>query len=276
MLVQHHYPAPLPSLSPPPPEYSYNPHISSPSAVQLRCVSKSRPSQQPDDPPKPPPASTPAAFTIRRATIKDASAIAHLGATVFSTTFGFSIPPNDLRAYLREAYTTEAIEADIRAPTKHIVVACARKTKAADSKETCATPFEVSGPSPSTGEQHSPSSSSSSSAPADEVIGFAQLTENTTEPCLSHLSGLVELQRLYVSPSHQGLGVGKVLACHIDAIARGLKYKAIWLGVWEGNFKAQRVYEGLGYAKVGDHEFKMGSCIQMDWIMFKDLLWEGS
>ncbi|KIW29811.1 uncharacterized protein PV07_05598 [Cladophialophora immunda] len=249
MLVQHQHPVPLPTPPPSAPpatsEYldrHYNVHISSPAAVQLR----SRPVDTDSPPPK-----TKQSFTIRPATIGDAPAIARLGSTVFSTTFGFSIPTNDLNAYLTEAYSVEAIEEDIRCATKHILVACSDKSSIPDAL----TPNDDDGDGVS----------------MEEIIGFAQLTEGTSEPCISDVASIVELQRLYVSTAFHGNGVGKVLASQIEGVARRLGYKALWLGVWEGNFRAQKVYEGLGFVKVGDHEFKMGKCIQMDWIMLKDL-----
>src|ERR1700761_8760536 len=131
MLVQHHHPAPLPTSPSPPPEYSYNAHISSPSAVQIN-LNLSKLQTHPPDPPK----AEQSPFTIRPATAKDAAAIAHLGSAVFSATFGFSIPCNDLKAFLNEAYTVEAIGEDIRCPAKHIMVACARSQSKSESKTT--------------------------------------------------------------------------------------------------------------------------------------------
>ncbi|KAK7890431.1 hypothetical protein LTR67_008318 [Exophiala xenobiotica] len=205
----------------PPHEHHFNVHISAPTAVQsLPRLEKPGP-----NPSK--------AFTIRAATIDDAEAIAHLGATVFSTTFGFSIPTADLEAYLGEAYTGAAIENDIRSSSTHIIVACAESD--------------------------------------GRVIGFAQLTEGTSEPCVDDLEGVVELQRLYVEADFRSSGVGRVLTTQSEDLARKLGYRIVWLGVWEGNFKAQRVYEAMGFTRVGEHEFKMGTCIQTDWIMVKDL-----
>lgn len=253
MLVQQHHPISLTSSPPPPQEYSYDPYISSPTAVQIKLnVTKAQTS-----PSDPLPAAKPS-FRIRRATIKDAPSIARLGATVFATTFGFSMPSKDLNAFLDEVYTVEAIEADVRSPAKYIFVACKNSNSSSDDLE-------------SSGSSETSALINGSDDEAEEIIGFTQLTLGTTEPCLSHLPSLVELQRLYVSTSHHGLGVGKHLAHRIESLARELGYKALWLGVWEGNFKAQRVYEGLGFRKVGDHEFQMGSCIQMDWIMCKKL-----
>lgn len=229
------------AVPPPPPEYrfEFNTHISSPSttstttAVQPKAVESIQlPSTRRTTRPS-------AAFSLRKATLQDARAIAELGSTVFTTTFGFSIPTPDLDVYLDEAYSVSAIERDIQNPDTHVIVAV-----------------------------------ESSSVDNDQIIGFAQLTEGTSEPCIEDLEGIVELQRLYVHEDFHGLGVGKALTAAIeDMAARVLDYRAIWLGVWEGNFKAQRVYEAMGYSRVGEHEFKMGRCIQTDWIMVKDLLY---
>ena len=142
------------------------------------------------------------------------------------------MPSADLETYLADAYNITAIENDIQNPLMHVIVA---------------------------------------TSPSNTVIGFAQLTEGTTEPCLSDLSNYVELQRLYVDPMYHGSGVGKALAQQMEQMAIETGHSAMWLGVWEGNFVAQKVYEKIGFEKVGEHEFKMGKCIQIDWIMSKDI-----
>ena len=144
------------------------------------------------------------------------------------------MPSADLETYLADAYAISAIESDIRNPLMHVIVA---------------------------------------TSSSDTVIGFAQLTEGTTDPCLSELSDYVELQRLYVDPIYHGSGVGKALMQQMEQMAIEKGNSAMWLGVWEGNFVAQKVYEKIGYEKVGEHEFKMGKCIQIDWIMSKDIQW---
>lgn len=172
---------------------------------------------------------------IRPAKQEDASAIARLGAQVFSTTFGYSMPASDLEAYLAESYSPSAILADL----------------ANSSKDTF-----VVGPSSN----------------LNHVLGFATLTRRTVEPCIKHLEGTtVELQRLYIEPDSHGQGLGKSLIAHVETIARHEGFTTMWLGVWEENVKAQQVYGRLGYKSVGNHEFVMGSCRQTDWIMLKDL-----
>ncbi len=65
--------------------------------------------------PNPAAASTAAAAgpTIRRATPGDAETLAAIGAACFSETFGHLYPPEDLAAFLAEAYSVERARADL-------------------------------------------------------------------------------------------------------------------------------------------------------------------
>ncbi|KAH6711447.1 acyl-CoA N-acyltransferase [Leptodontidium sp. MPI-SDFR-AT-0119] len=171
-------------------------------------------------------------FTIRTAKSKDVEAIASLGSRVFAASFGYSLSSADLEAYLKSAYSNTAVTADISNPNIDTIVAT---------------------------DSH------------DHVVGFSQLTRSTTEPCLAGVEKTVELQRLYVSEDCHGAGIGKKLANRVEEMAREQGFVTIWLGVWEENFKAQKVYKKLGYVKVGEHDFKMGDCVQTDWIMSKKL-----
>ena len=227
-------------------------------------------------------------FTIQPAHHSHAEQICHIGKSVFAATFGFSIPPADLTTYLAESYNLAAIQAELASPNHYFLVA-----------------VDTARPK------------------AEQVLGFAQITYHTTEPCISHLpqESLVEFQRLYVSKGARSLGVGRALLiaaqdaarsranpqtskpsitsqdddCDCDADSednsdntssvsskrkrnrasqrkQSKKPIYMWLGVWEGNFVAQNVYEKAGFERVGEHEFRMGRCVQIDWIMLKELL----
>jgi ribosomal protein S18 acetylase RimI-like enzyme len=90
------------------------------------------------------------------------------------------------------------------------------------------------------------------------LIAYAQVG-----PCkLPHPEvkpGAGELYQIYVLGEAQGRGLGKALLAtaldHLEATRPG----PIWLGVWSGNLKAQAVYRKIGFAKVGDYRFPVGS-----------------
>lgn len=170
-------------------------------------------------------------IALRPATLEDAAQVATLGAHVFSVTFGHSVTPEQLQDYLDESYSKEATAKDILDPSKDMIVA----------------------------------------TQGDAVVGFALLTRNSSEPCVAHLESTVELQRIYVHPDCHGQGVGKMLANELEDMARKQEFRYMWLGVWEENHKAQKVYERLGYEVVGDHDFVIGGDIQTDHIMLKEL-----
>jgi GNAT superfamily N-acetyltransferase len=170
--------------------------------------------------------------SIRLAKPSDAGVIANLGAHVFTVTFGHSVEPHELTAFLQESYTKEAILADINDPNKDVIIA---------------------------------------TSPENEFLGFAYLTRGSTEPCVENLEKTVELQRIYVRPESHGAGVGKALGKAIEDMARKQGFKNLWLGVWEENHIATRAYERWGYEKVGHHDFTIGSIVQTDDIMVKVL-----
>ncbi|EKG15356.1 hypothetical protein MPH_07407 [Macrophomina phaseolina MS6] len=170
---------------------------------------------------------------IRAATKDDAAAISALGAHVFSATFGHSVPPHELDAYLTKEYSPAAIAADLANPAKNTIVAV--------------------------------------DASSGEVLGFAVLTRGTSEPCIDALANKVELQRIYVHPKAHGRGLGRALATKLEAMARDEGFASIWLGVWEENLSAQKAYEKWGYERVGEHDFVIGTVAQTDYILVKKL-----
>ena len=196
-------------------------------------------------------------ITLRRATPTDAPSICQIGAHTFTTTFGHSLAPSDLQAYLDSSYSLEATTQDILDPNKDMLVAT---TPAAPSLSQSSNSSSSSSPDGETSGQ-------------DTTLGFALLTRGSTEPCLSSYAPatLIELQRLYVHPAHQGRGAGNLLARELESMARRQGYKYMWLGVWEENVKAQRVYERMGYTRVGEHAFAMGEEVQTDWVLVKEL-----
>ncbi|KAI9047698.1 hypothetical protein LZ554_008408 [Drepanopeziza brunnea f. sp. 'monogermtubi'] len=143
------------------------------------------------------------------------------------------MPPADLENYLQTTYNHSSIASEVASPDIDTIVAV--------------------------------------DVPLSQVVGFCQLTRGTTDPCLAGMEKTIELQRLYVSERYHGAGVGRKLAARVEEMAREQGFVTMWLGVWEENFKAQKVYERFGYRKIGSHEFVMGECVQTDWILSKKL-----
>jgi ribosomal protein S18 acetylase RimI-like enzyme len=172
---------------------------------------------------------------LRLATAADALAVAQLGAKVFSVTFGHSCTPEQLQAYLDEAYSIDATARDIADENKDMIVAVAED--------------------------------------GTSILGFALLTRGSTssEPCVADVPGAVELQRIYVDTAAHGKGVGKRLISEVEDMARSQGFRNMWLGVWEENHKAREIYEKMGYTMVGDHDFDIGGDIQTDHILLKKL-----
>ena len=81
----------------------------------------------------------------------------------------------------------------------------------------------------------------------------------------------IELVRLYVAREWLGRGIGAHLmrACLDEARQGG--HETIWLGVWEGNPRAQAFYRKRNFRPVGEHMFKLGSDLQRDLLMERAL-----
>lgn len=91
-----------------------------------------------------------------------------------------------------------------------------------------------------------------------EILGFA----NTGRCGLPHPDarpGHAELHRLYVSRAAQGMGVGtallKVALDWMEANTDG----SLWIGVWSGNLKAQKLYAAHGFAVAGEYQYPVGN-----------------
>ncbi|KAI4734426.1 acetyltransferase [Aureobasidium sp. EXF-12298] len=171
-------------------------------------------------------------FNIRKATPKDAQAVAELGTHVFTVTFGPSMQPTNLQAYLSETYSISATATEIQNPNKDMLLA---------------------------------------TSTSDTILGFALLTRGLPDPCIADISKQVQLQRIYLHPEAQGRGVGKLLIQRIEGEARKQGFSNLWLAVYEKNDKAFRIYEKLGFRKVGTHDFVTGSEVQTDLVMLKAL-----
>jgi ribosomal protein S18 acetylase RimI-like enzyme len=98
------------------------------------------------------------------------------------------------------------------------------------------------------------------------AAGYAMLRAGEPEECVEGAKP-VELVRLYVSVEWLGRGVGEALMRACVDEARRAGHETIWLGVWEGNARAQAFYRKWNFRAVGGHVFQLGSDPQTDILM---------
>lgn len=77
----------------------------------------------------------------------------------------------------------------------------------------------------------------------------------------------LELHRLYVAERAKGAGVANTLMEDCIAWARAHDASALYLSVWENNFRAQRFYRRWGFADFSEWDFMVGKTAD------RDLIW---
>ena len=90
-----------------------------------------------------------------------------------------------------------------------------------------------------------------------ELLAFANTGPNTL-PHPDARPSHAELRRLYVAKRAQGLGLGtKLLAIALEWMEANSD-GPLWIGVWSGNVKAQKLYAAYGFEKAGEYEYPVG------------------
>jgi len=98
------------------------------------------------------------------------------------------------------------------------------------------------------------------------LLAFANAGPNTLphpEARTSHM----ELRRLYVSKGAQGLGLGTRL---LDVALEWMEANGdgpLWIGVWSGNVKAQKLYAAYGFEKAGEYQYPVGDWLDDEFIL---------
>ena len=103
-----------------------------------------------------------------------------------------------------------------------------------------------------------------------QPIGYVKLQRNL-KPDNYDLEKPFAIDRVYVHKPFQGNKVGsQLLELAID-IAVNESYKTVWLGVWNENLAAIRLYERFGFHRFGTYQFIMGSIVSDDYLMMRKI-----
>lgn len=170
---------------------------------------------------------------IRPAQPDDAETLGRVGRQTFIDTFvatdGFAIPypAADLAAFLDASFSTEATAGKLAEPGAAWWVA-----EGADGS----------------------------------LLAFANAGPNTL-PHPDARPSHTELRRLYVGKAAQGLGLGTRLLTRALDWMEANSDGPLWIGVWSGNVKAQKLYAGHGFEKVGDYQYPVGTWMDDEFIL---------
>ena len=98
------------------------------------------------------------------------------------------------------------------------------------------------------------------------LLAFANAGPNTL-PHPDARPTHAELRRLYVSWGAQGLGLGtRLLALSLDWMQTHSD-GPLWIGVWSGNLKAQKLYAAHGFEKAGEYQYPVGRWLDDEFIL---------
>lgn len=170
-----------------------------------------------------------APFTIRQAVPSDAFALAAFAAAAFADTFAADNTPEDMAAYLAEAFGEARQRAELGDPACIVLLA----------------------------------------ERGAGLLGYAMLRDVAAPAGVAGIAAgrAMEIARLYADRRWIGTGVGAALMqrCLDLAASRGRDW--VWLGVWERNARAIAFYARWGFTDVGSQHFQLGADRQTDRIM---------
>lgn len=103
------------------------------------------------------------------------------------------------------------------------------------------------------------------------LVGYAKLGPLSL-PVDPGTRAALELHRLYVRASEQGVGIGRILLTWVLDRARERGAQDLYLGVWQENERAIALYQSRGFATVGAYKYRVGEHFDDEFIMKKALL----
>jgi ribosomal protein S18 acetylase RimI-like enzyme len=104
-----------------------------------------------------------------------------------------------------------------------------------------------------------------------QAVGYIKINYSSAQTEFRH-ENAVEIERIYVIAEQQGNKIGNQLLDFAINLANESKLVYIWLGVWDKNVNAIRFYERNGFIIFDSHPFTLGTDLQTDLLMKRELL----
>jgi diamine N-acetyltransferase len=171
---------------------------------------------------------------VRLSTHEDIAPMRDVAIKSYLDTFAKFNTQEDMEAFLRDSYSLKKMQEEFHEQSSVLYLACK------DGLE------------------------------GETIVGFLRLRINA-EAADKLGDNSIELHRLYIHTDYKGMGIGNKLFEAALSYSIQNKFDWIWLGVWEKNFDAQKVYTKWGFEKFSEHVFKMGEDAQTDWLLKKAL-----
>ena len=156
---------------------------------------------------------------IRRATITDSLLLSGLSEITFRDAFGYTCTESDMNAFVLQYFSENIISQELSDPTDYYFLAYL----------------------------------------GDEAVGYMRLKEDYSDYEKICAFRALELKRIYVLKAFQGKGIGQQLLAFAEQFANNNSFEVLWLGVWEHNEGAKKLYKQMGFQDTGDtHHFYIG------------------
>jgi ribosomal protein S18 acetylase RimI-like enzyme len=101
-------------------------------------------------------------------------------------------------------------------------------------------------------------------AQGGRIIGYAMLVRGVADDT-------AELSKIYVLPDYHGAEVSTAMMDLMLATAEEWGARRVWLGVNQGNERAQRFYAKNGFKVDGTRTFQVGARRENDYVMVREL-----
>jgi ribosomal protein S18 acetylase RimI-like enzyme len=107
------------------------------------------------------------------------------------------------------------------------------------------------------------------------IVGYAMLIRGVTEDAdvqqAVEVRPAAQLSKLYLLPDYHGAGAATALMDTTMATAAEWGIRCVWLGVNQGNQRAQRFYLKSGFKVNGTRTFQVGGRREHDFVMVREL-----